>query len=212
MTGNIWKESLAYTLEKTKILSSFGAMKDCIRKDDVNTLKRILSHISGSKTLDENTYQELLQTAARSGAIECFGCLQPYVAEPTVYSDALNNAAEKGHLKIVHHIEPLVDAYAKEEALCMAVLYNRMDVVQYLLPLCNPKNQSSKFLAAAAAEGHTELFELLYPLSTPKEALGYIQRKFPTQPEYGAILEQRILRDQLLEVTPQDRNSKRSKI
>ncbi len=212
MTDNIWKESLAYTREKTKILSSFGAMKDCICKDDVNTLKRILSHIQGSKTLDENTYQELLQTAARSGAIECFGCLQPYVAEPTVYSDALNNAAEKGHLKIVQHIEPLVDAYAKEEALCMAVLYNRMDVVHYFLPLCNPKNQSSKFLAAAAAERHTELFDLLYPLSNPKDALNYLKRKFGHQPESWEALEQRIVRDKLLAVTPQDRCTKRSKI
>lgn len=212
MSGNIWKEAVEHTRQKSTILSSFGAMKDCIRKDDVHTLAHILSHIHSSKKLDENTYQELMQTAAKSGALACFECLEPYVAEESVYSDALNSAAEKGYLDMVKHISPLVGEYAQEEALCMAVLYNRVDVVDYLLPRCNPKNQSSKFLAAAAAEGHTELFELLYPLSDPENALIYLKRKFGHQPESWEALEQRIVREKLLAATPQDRTKKRSKI
>lgn len=211
MSNNLDYGMLRARMEAS-VSTSYGAMTDCIWKGDVNGLKRILSDIHSTRRLNDDTYQALMQTAAKSGSVACFAYLQQYVAEPTLYSDALNSAAEKGHLTLVQHIAPLVDAYSQEEGLCMAVLYNRIDVVHHLLPLCNPKNQSSKFLAAAAAEGHTELFELLYPLSNPEDALRYIQRKFPTQPDHWAMLEQRIVRDKLLAVMPPDRSNKRSKI
>lgn len=217
MNHNIWEEALSYTRNRTAIYSkhsSYGSMKDCIRANDAQAFAEILSHLHNSikLKLDEHTYEELLKTAASSGSVECFEYLQPHVSKPIVYADALNSAAENGHLTMVQHIASLVGEYDKEEALCMAVLYNRVDVVHYLLPLCNPKNKSSKFLAAASAERHTDLFELLYPLSNPENALGYLQSTFANQPESWEMLEQRILHDKLLAVTPQECNSKRSKI
>lgn len=192
--------------------SSREAMRESIKQRDFKTFHKIFVDLQSNNYFNENLYQEYLIIAAASGNIQCFEFLQTYVAEPTVYSDCLNTAAEHGHLDMVKHISPLVGEYAQEEALCMAVLYNRVDVVDYLLPRCNPKNQSSKFLAAAAAEGHTELFELLYPLSDPENALIYLKRKFAHQPENWETLERRIVRDKLLDVMPQDRCTKRSKI
>ena len=203
---------MPHTTAVLKYYSRCDAIRKSIKNGDFKTFHKIFADLQSDNYFNENSYQEYMIMAAASGNLQCFECLQPYVSEPTVYSDALNNAAEKGHLTLVQHIAPLVDAYSQEEGLCMAVLYNRIDVVQHLLPLCNPKNQSSKFLAAAAAEGHTELFELLYPLSNPEDALRYIQRKFPTQPDHWAMLEQRIVRDKLLAVMPHDRYNKRSKI
>lgn len=205
-------QDLPDTLSFLTNRSSYAAMRDCIRKKDVEGFKRVFDQIRKQTPLDDNTHQDLLQLATNHGSLACFQELQPYVAEPTVYSEALNTAARRGHLDLVEYIEPLMDEYSKEEALWMAVLYDQRGVVDFLLPLCNPKNQSSKFLGAAVFQGHQELVELLYPLSTPKDALRYLKRKTPDQPEKWEMLEQRILREQLKAVTSQNRPSKRSKI
>lgn len=206
MSDNLWKELLT-----TK--STYGAMQDCVRHDRSEALTKIFSHMhSQISCLDDNSYQRLMHTAATHGSLQCLILLKAYVAEPAVYSDVLNTAAEHNHLHIVQHIAPLVDEYFREDALALAALYNRVDVVQYLLTVCNPQNQSSKCLAAAASEGHSELFELLYPLCNPTDALHYLKRKFENQPHNWEMLEQRIVRDKLLAVTPHDRSNKRSKI
>lgn len=208
----ITRDDTPNTLSFLRSQSSCEAMRKSIKQGDFKTFHKIFVDLQYNNYFNENSYQEYLIMAAESGNLQCFDFLQAYVGEPTVYSDSLNAAAKYGHLDMVKYIAPLVDAYSQEEGLCMAVLYNCADVVNYLLPLCNPKNQSSKFLAVATTEGHTELFELLYPLSTPEDALCYIQRKFPQHPEYWQILEQRIVREKLLAVMPQDRTKKRSKI
>lgn len=208
----ITRDDITNTLSFLRSHSSREAMRKSIKQHDFKTFYKIFVDLQYNNYFNENSYQEYLIMAAASGNLQCFDFLQAYVGEPTVYSDSLNKAAENGHLDMVQHLAPLVCEYAQEEALCMAVLYNRVDVVHYLLPLCNPKNQSSKFLAAAAAEGHTELFDLLYPLSDPQNALIYLKRKFVHQPASWEKLEQRILHDKLLAVTPQDRFQKRSKI
>lgn len=206
MSDNLWKE-----LRTTK--STYGVLQDCARHNRSDALKETLSHMhSQSSCLDDNSYQRLMHTAATHGSLECLILLQAYVAEPAVYSDVLNTAAEQNHLPIVQHIAPLVDEYSREDALALAALYNRGDVVEYLLTVCNPQNQSSKCLAAAASEGHSELFELLYPLCSPTDALHYLKRKFENQPQNWEMLEHRILRDKLVAVTPHNRSNKRSKI
>lgn len=210
--SNIWDQTLAHSRCVHATQSSYAAMKECIRQNNIEGFKILFSRIHESKHLDENTYQSLMQTAARNGSVGCFTLLEPYVAEPLVYSDALNTAAEKGHVMLVQHIEPMVDDYSKEEALCMAVLYNRTEVVDHLLPLCDPKNQSSKCLAAAASGGHWELFERLYAVCDPHAALRYMQCKFVDAPHEWHMLEQRILRDALIEAAAAGIERKPSKM
>ena len=209
--SSIWDQTLAHSQCATDGRSSYATMKECIRKKDIGGLRTIFAHIHDSTVLDDSMYQQLMKTAAKYDSVECFDFFTPYVAEHTIY-DALNTAAEHGCLSVVQHIEPMVDDYLKEEALFLAVLCNRTEVVNYLLPLCNVQNQYSKFLAAAACEGHSDLFELLYPLCNPNEALQYLKHKLPNELQTWEILEQRIMHDKLLAVTPQDRSNKRSKI
>lgn len=206
MSDNLWKDLL-------RTECTYGAMQDCVRHNHSKVLEKIFNDMhSRGECLDDNSYQRLMHTAATHGSLECLILLQAYVAEPAVYSDVLNTAAEQNHLPIVQHIAPLVDEYSREDALALAALYNRGDVVGYLLTVCNPQNQSSKCLAAAAGEGHSELFELLYPLCSPTDALHYLKRKFENQPHTWEMLEHRILRDKLVAVTPHNRSNKRSKI
>lgn len=66
------------------------------------------------------------------------------------------------------------------------------DIFLLLLPFCDPKRNSSKALAGASVFGHVEIFEILYPLSNPKEAIIAVALLQQKRRGSGTLLEDRL--------------------
>ena len=58
-----------------------------------------------------------------------------------------------------------------------AVRDNNSDMVELLLPYCNPQVDNSLALQLASMVGSTHLVNLLYPLSNPTQALNDLQER-----------------------------------
>jgi len=89
--------------------------------------------------------------------------------------DVLKLAIQTRHQLIIDIILTHVSS-ANSEVLCAAVRTDDINVVRKILPMCNPKDQSSSALQEAVAFQNQEIFDLLYPLSNPQEAWECIRK------------------------------------
>lgn len=114
----------------------------------------------------------------------------------------LTQAAYGGHEKIVQLLLPLSPTSKIEEAvigltktnkikmldvllplcervsyqcLAFAAAYGNMEAARQLLPYSDPKIYNSHALAVAAEHGQHDMFDFLYPLSEPENALRYLK-------------------------------------
>lgn len=80
--------------------------------------------------------------------------------------------------KNTHAIDILLPyiSSVSSEILCAAVRTSNTNIVQKILPLCNPQEQSSSGLQEAVAFQNQEIFDILYPLSDPNEAWECIRK------------------------------------
>lgn len=79
-------------------------------------------------------------------------------------------------------------------ALESAVTQGHTQCVKRLIPRSNPKWNNSWPLILASQIQHQEIFDLLYPVSNPKDALRYMKSQ-QYAPEDMSMLERRIMQD-----------------
>ena len=107
---------------------------------------------------------------------------QQWVQHFVNYEGALDNQHDVLRLAIQTRNQLIIDiilthvSSANSEVLCAAVRTNDINVVRKILPICNPKDQSSSALQEAVAFQNQEIFDLLYPLSDPQEAWECIRK------------------------------------
>ncbi len=89
--------------------------------------------------------------------------------------EMLKQAIKTNNSNIIEVLLPYISSVSSE-ILCAAVRTNNANVVRKIIPLCNPKEQSSAALKEAVAFQNQEIFDILYPLSTPEEAWESIRK------------------------------------
>ena len=107
---------------------------------------------------------------------------QQWVQHFVNYEGVLDNQNDVLKLAIQTRNQLIIDTIlthvssANSEVLCAAVRTTDINVVRKILPMCNPKDQSSSALQEAVAFQNQEIFDLLYPLSDPQEAWECIRK------------------------------------
>jgi ankyrin repeat protein len=110
----------------------------------------------------------LLPALAAMGWMDQIKAALP-LADQDHRNQALVRAATNGRLSVVEFLLPVCDPKAKESlALSAAANNGHLDVVALLLPVSDPKAKDSLALKGAAYHGHAAVAELLLPVSDPK--------------------------------------------
>lgn len=137
-------------------------------------------------------------------------------------TETLFRAVQNNHIECVAFLLPLSDLRVERGEILngstglilqAAVRNNNYDMVEVLLPYCNPLVENSLALQYASAAGFAKIFDLLYPLSNPTEALKSINERIalgywshPT----ADLLKAQMQRDTLVSHLPSnDRNTSR---
>ncbi len=153
-----------------------------------SSAKNFANLVEAAKENDLNTVQDLMWAcnpkernslpfimAAQYGSLECLEALKN-VSDPTANkSEALMKAANFGHLDCVKFLWRLAIPQLENRgfvALCFAAGQGHASVVSYILEQgVDPKLKYSMPLRRAVLEGHTDIVDMLYPISLPDEAL-----------------------------------------
>lgn len=131
-----------------------------------------------SLPLHEERASGYLLLCARHKNSNTLSLLLPFVG------DRLKNwmcswAAKQNNTRILSAILPtMTDLSQIQFALFGVVSKGHLDAVKVLLPFVDPKHQQSKALQMASYYGFQDIFNLLYPLSDPKEALSKMEAGF----------------------------------
>lgn len=146
--------------------------------------------------VSSDVVNQALEIAAQYGH---FDVLEFFIPLHSVSSGALINAASRGYLRIVERLVflPGVHDETKNNALMWAAVFGHLDIVQFLLPLSDPKFNNSAALQSAVAQGQIECVDVLYPVSDPLRALHDLKEQYLNQPEVVFSLEARIEAEQL---------------
>lgn len=88
-------------------------------------------------------------------------------------------------------------------ALSAAVDMERLKIVEYFLPLADPKTRNSWVLQKASIKNHAVLMDMLYDLSEPLKALDALRTEHPNDYNKWKALEQRVESQRLRTVLTQ---------
>lgn len=137
-------------------------------------------------------------------------------------TETLFRAVDNNHIECVRFLLPLSDLRVERGEILngssglllqTAVRNNNCEMVELLLPYCNPHVDNSLALQCASVVGNMELVNLLYPLSDPSLALSDIQERISigVWPFSSAdLLKARMQRDTLVShMPPTERNTVR---
>ena len=113
----------------------------------------------------------LLAHAAGQGRLGMVETLLPFCDAKENDSLALSWAAEGGHLDVVRVLAPLSGPLGSKNTISDVVAKGRADILGFILPLCLPKYHQSLPLQIACQKNDEVIFNMLYPLSDPDEAL-----------------------------------------
>lgn len=127
-----------------------------------------------------NIWQKVAEAAER-GDLEYLKDARTYrYIDFTLNTEALFRAVNNNHLECVAFLLPLSNLTVERgetvngssgQLLQTAAHNSNFDMVELLLPHCNPKLNKSLALQYASVNGHQEIFNLLYPHSDAVEAL-----------------------------------------
>lgn len=126
----------------------------------------------------KNTHPNIIQLALswsithQKQWVKHFVALGGAMENPT---EMLKLAIKTPNTAAIDVLLPHVSA-GSSEILCAAVRTSDVDIVRKVLPICNPKEQCSAALQEAVAFQNQEIFDILYPLSTPQEAWDSIRK------------------------------------
>jgi len=109
---------------------------------------------------------------------------------------AVRVANEYGYSEIVEFLVCHTSIPNVQRLFNQAVFHGHLECVKWMLSVANPKVDNSNSLAVAVLQGHDDIFELLYPVSNPQEALFALQKNAAYDVDDWIMLEQRIQHDQ----------------
>lgn len=128
--------------------------------DEVRRLLGVLGHVP----------EHVLGIAVNKNHPLVVRVLCPYANEECI-TQAISMAAEWGFLECVKELVPHCKGHAILYAAGEASGEGRLEVLQYLISLCDVKQFASYPLQMACIGENTTMVEYLYPLSDPKAAL-----------------------------------------
>lgn len=151
---------------------------------DANLIIQLLNDV------EENPYRYnqcvvrgLLANAFRrsceNGYVECAKIFLPYVDSPHIFH-ALLGAGRNGHAQVLEFLLPLYkweNAYTKKAVLCAAVSGQSIKAVKTVLPYVTNKTHRTEALRVACQVKNQDVFDVLYPLSNPRSALKYMEKR-----------------------------------
>lgn len=109
---------------------------------------------------------------------------------------ALRLSNEYGYSEIVAFLVSNTEPPTSQHLLNQAVFHGHLECVRWMLSVSNPKDNNSNPLQVAALQGYDDIFELLYPVSDPQQALFSLQNNRMYGIEDWKMLEERIQKDQ----------------
>lgn len=99
----------------------------------------------------------------------------------------LDRAVINGDLAKVERILPMMEKWVIWEAMETAINRGKTDIVRVMIPYVDVKKDKSVWLQYASLWKQQDIFDLLYPLSDPQEALLSMQAKIFTGKFSGGI-------------------------
>lgn len=111
---------------------------------------------------DHNISAECLRTYVRSARLH---------GRPQLDFLALRNAVQHDFSLCVEQLIKIASPSEVNEALQLAANLGHVDSLRLLIPLADPKDRNSKALAQAVLHGHSECVDLLFDISDPQVVL-----------------------------------------
>lgn len=157
-----------------------------------------------------NMWQRLYE-AGEKGDLQY---LQESRMDFSMNTETLFRATRNNHIACVKFLLPLSDLRVERgeilngstgQILQTAVRNNNYDMVELLLPYCNPKVDNSLALQYASVNRNTQILELLYLHSDPQTALNDLLERISIgiwKHEDAEILKARMQRDTLVSHLP----------
>lgn len=172
---------------------SLKAIGLAILYDQRECLTFLLGVVAANTSIPVN-FSEILHSAITSGRDECVGIVLPYVNDEDVkFQLAQLMCTQKMvgfpamYARIAH------DQRARQQVFVEAVLNNYHSCVKLLLPTVDPKFNDSLALQVACLKRHTDLIDLLYPVSDVDLVLAVLK----DQSHDCSILEDKIQQERL---------------
>lgn len=109
---------------------------------------------------------------------------------------AVRVANQYGYSEIVEFLVCHTCIPNVQQLLNQAVFHGHLECVKWMLSVADPQVDNSNSLAVAVLQGHDDIFELLYPVSNPQQALFALQQNSAYDADDWIMLEQRIHKDQ----------------
>lgn len=139
-------------------------------------------------------FPKILHSAVISGRNECVGIVLPYVSDEDVkfeLAKLMRTHKMVGFSSMYARIS--YDQAARQQVFVEAVLNNYQACVRLILPTVDPQFNDSVALQVACLRGHTDLIDLLYPLSD----VGVVVKALKDQSYDCSILEDKIQQEHL---------------
>lgn len=139
-------------------------------------------------------FPTILHSAVISGRDECVGIVLPYVNDEDVkfeLAKLMRTHKMVGFSEMYARIA--YDQVARQQVFLEAVLNNHQACVRLVLPTVDPKFNDSVALQVACLRGHTDLIDLLYPLSD----VGVVVKALKDGSYDCSILEDKIQQERL---------------
>lgn len=150
------------------------ALVHAAERGDV-AMVRVLMDVCDPKAHNSRAFVQ----ACAHGHLEVAQLLYP-VSTPKTARFALVEAARGGHTEVVEWLLGFVYASPRTNASCAlqkAVEGGHWGCVEVLLPLSNPRADSSKVLQVASVAGRADMVARLMDVCAPEEALVALQRR-----------------------------------
>lgn len=176
----------ALAQHKAQIVLEAGALR-AAEKGQLECLNFLLKHL--------DLHDRCLDAAARANQQMCVAALLPHSSEQGIVR-AANVAIVIGRLECLKMVCEHVDLTQHGGLLRFAAFHNNEKAVAFLLAHGDPKEGNSYALRCAVRNKNQHLFDLLYPLSNPIEALRALREDEIEHP-WVEMLAERIDQDRL---------------
>lgn len=171
---------------KAQIVLEAGALR-AAERGQLECLIFLLKHL--------DLHDRCLETAARADQKTCVAALLPHSSEHGIVR-AANVAITMGRLECLKMVCEHVDPTQHGGLLRFAAFHNNEKAVGFLLTHGDPKEGNNYALRCAVRNKNQHMFDLLYPLSNPIEALRAL-REDEVEHSWVEMLAERIDQDRL---------------
>jgi hypothetical protein len=162
------------------------------QEGQVDIVRRLLKWANPRYDTDRS-----FRMASRERHIECVKLLLPHVPANTCENVCLWGALQRGDVEMAKLLLPLCEKVSPNAALEYAAKFGHLEVVRWLLTIANPYYRESLALRNALQGGHTQVVELLMPVSNCMTARTVMECQNEYDPQLYSQLEEFIQRQQL---------------